>query len=46
VVAILVHTVFDFSLQIPAVALEFGVTVGLLTAIASDATAGVPETEG
>jgi O-antigen ligase len=45
VVAILVHTVFDFSLQIPAVALEFAVTVGLLAAIATEASARMPEVD-
>jgi O-antigen ligase len=45
VVAILVHTVFDFSLQIPAIALEFAVTVGLLAAIATEARARAPEVE-
>jgi O-antigen ligase len=45
VVATLVHTVFDFSLQIPAVALEFAVTVGLLTAIATVASQSEREAE-
>lgn len=45
VVAILVHTVFDFSLQIPAVALEFAITVGLLAAIATEAATSVPEVD-
>ena len=43
VLATLVHTVFDFSLQIPAVALEFAVTVGLLTAIATGVSESQPE---
>jgi len=43
VLATLIHTVFDFSLQIPAVALEFAVTVGLLTAIATGVSERPPE---
>ena len=45
VLAILVHTVFDFSLQIPAVALEFAVTLGLLTAIATGVSDSLSESE-
>jgi putative inorganic carbon (hco3(-)) transporter len=45
VLAILIHSVFDFGLQIPAVALEFAVTLGLLTAIASGIADRDPETD-
>ena len=41
VMAILIHAVFEFGLQIPAVALEFSVVVGLLTAVAAQASEDV-----
>ncbi|HEX4823349.1 MAG TPA: O-antigen ligase family protein [Candidatus Polarisedimenticolaceae bacterium] len=36
VFAIALHAIFEFGLQIPAVAVEFAVTLGILTAVASD----------
>ncbi len=46
VLATLIHTVFDFGLQIPAVAFEFAVTLGILTAIATGVSEPAPESQG